>query len=144
MINPRKRTAIGRYLQLDEEIDYVKLATNISLSAAIGFVTGKASEKLLSSIAARTSATWKLDRDIARALARRRTDAPYKQFLADFFTKTGANLTKDAIQIAAKKAKGKKLSRTQFVKLVGDEIVKQLSSSAGKQLLDSFAGTYGK
>ena len=135
--------AVGRFWHLDEEVDYVKLAANISLSAAIGFITGKAGEKLLGSLAARTSAALKLDPELAAILAKVKNDAEYKKFLADFFVNAGANMIVSAFETAANYANANKSSRAQFLKRFEEDLAKNLLSGAGKQLLTSFAGTYG-
>lgn len=135
--------AVGKNVQLDEEIDYLKLARNIALSAAFSFFAGKASKKILGSLAARLSSTWKVDRGVARILAQsREPDALFKRLLADYITTGGANLAKDSIEAAAKYAKNRNFSRTQFIERVVHEMGQRLTNPTGKQAFQSFVSTY--
>lgn len=65
----------------------------------------------------------------------------FRKFLVDFIVKGGANVAKESIESAAKKAKGKNLSRGEFLSLVCDEFVANLAKVSKKQLVESIAGT---
>ncbi|MCA9051810.1 MAG: hypothetical protein KDA89_23895 [Planctomycetaceae bacterium] len=137
-------SALGNYFINDEEVDYTKFFTNIGMSTILGFVTGKVGEKVLGAIAPRLSQTWKIDPKLAKELfGKGGAGSNMQRFLTDFLVSSGTNLVKDAVVAAAKVGRDRKLSRSQFIMAVADELEKNLRSNLGKQAITSFLGSQG-
>ena len=128
---------------LDDKVDIAKILKNVGEELIKSLVMGKLAEKFLGVLAPRLSATWKIDPELARAMAKPGVGSRAQKFLTDFFSNMGYNIVRDGVANATEKAKGKKMSMNEFMRLVADEMIKQMTTSnASKQAWLDFAKNY--
>lgn len=131
----------------------LRIATNTVESVATNLIKGALTDRFLKVLAPRLSAVWSIDPALAKEMAKPGFGSRAQKFLTGFVAAMGVGTVTDGIKAAARKAKGRSLSNLEFLELVADEVVAQISisktvqralSAYCKQFHDTAVGNLGR
>jgi len=122
-------SGIGNYAYLDEKIEVWKIALNAGQSFVLSLVGGKLAEKFFSKLKPYVNESIINDsKALELAIKHKLLPFGYKsnflpqQLFSDFITGAGLNIITEAVKKAALKSKGKKITFSDFITIVVDQL----------------------